>query len=66
MQFLLSEIFGPLARRLGTMAGASLLTVGATQGLAEQASLVVTGVALLGVDLVTSHAARVARRRGAR
>lgn len=51
----------PLATRLGTIAGTSLLAMGADQQLVDQVLLGLTAAALIGVDLVFSWIGRQQR-----
>lgn len=51
----------PLSTRLGTMAGASLLALGADAAMVDQVILGISAVALIAVDLVFSWIGRQQR-----
>lgn len=60
--WVINEIAGPLSRRVGTMAGSYLLTLGVSSETVNVVTAgLVAGIGVL-VDLATSHAARKVRK----
>lgn len=53
--FLKETVFGPLARRLGTFAGAYLLSMGVSDHDANTIVAGITCAALVAVDLIASY-----------
>ena len=56
--FVLQQLVGPTLRRVGTMIGAYLVSVGASMDLASQIETAAIAAALFAVDLLSSASNR--------